>query len=135
MIAPLPGAVDALETLDRLNIRLAVVTNGSPAGQREKISRFDIGRYFEHIFIDAEIGYSKPDARIFQYALDTLHVKPEETWMVGDNLIWDVSGAQQLGIFSVWNDYNMLCLPADANVTPDLIVSSVHEMAKIMERL
>jgi haloacid dehalogenase superfamily, subfamily IA, variant 1 with third motif having Dx(3-4)D or Dx(3-4)E len=132
MISLLPGAGEALELLRSLGIRLAVVTNGAYEGQREKLRRFDIGRYFEKILIDTEIGYSKPDIRFFQYALNELDVEAPDVWTAGDNLEWDVMGPQQLGIFAVWNDYMKTGLPGACGITPDLIVNSIYEMAVII---
>jgi putative hydrolase of the HAD superfamily len=135
MIALLPGSRDALVLLRSLNIRLAVITNGASKVQREKLRRFDIVGFFEKIFIDTEVGYSKPDARIFQHALNELNVKPADAWMVGDNLKWDVFGAQQLKIFAVWNDFKRAGLPEGTQIIPGLIVNSIHEMAVIISNI
>ena len=135
MIALLPGAKEALEMLRGMGIRLAVVTNGASAAQREKLNRFGITHYFEKIFIDTEIGYSKPDKRIFEHALRVMDAQAEETWMAGDNLRWDVFGAQQLDIFAVWNDDKGTGLRPDSEIIPDLIVHSIFEMAGIISEL
>jgi putative hydrolase of the HAD superfamily len=129
------GTVEALQSLQNLNIRMAVVTNGPSAVQRGKLERFGITRFFNHIIIDTEVGFSKPDARIFQTALDRLSLPPSAVWMIGDNLEWDVMGPQQLGIFSVWNDYRQKGLPPGSSVVPDMIVGSVAEMAGNIEVL
>ncbi|MGA9348435.1 MAG: HAD-IA family hydrolase [Anaerolineae bacterium] len=46
--------------------------------------------------IKGEFGVGKPDDRVYLHALDQLNVKPEETWMVGDNLEWDVRAPQRM---------------------------------------
>lgn len=135
MIALLPGALEALNMIRDMGIRMAVITNGASAGQREKLERFEITNYFEKIFIDTEVGFSKPDKEIFQYALEQLKLEPEEAWMVGDNLVWDIYGAQQLGIYAVWNDYRKNGLPGNSKTIPNLIVNSIYEMAKIIEEI
>jgi putative hydrolase of the HAD superfamily len=135
MISLLPGAREALGMIKEMGIRMAVVTNGTSAGQRGKLERFEITHYFEKLFIDTEVGYSKPDKEIFQYALDQLGLEPEEVWMVGDNLIWDIYGAQQLGIYAVWNDYRKKGLPDNPKIVPDLTVSSIFEMAQRIKKI
>ena len=132
MLALLPGAREALELVKQMGIRSAVITNGNSAGQREKLDRFQVREFFEEVFIDTEVGYSKPDKEIFQYALEKMALKPEEVWMVGDNLVWDVYGAQQLGIFAVWNDYRGKGLPENSKIIPDLTVPSIREMAELL---
>ena len=132
MLALLPGSREALELVKEMGIRSAVITNGNSAGQREKLDRFQVREFFEEVFIDTEVGYSKPDKEIFQYALEKMALKPEEVWMVGDNLVWDVYGAQQLGIFAVWNDYRGKGLPENSKIIPDLTVPSIREMAELL---
>src|SRR5262249_54142015 len=44
----------------------------------------------------------KPHPAIYQQALNSLYVMPEEAAMVGNNLVADVLGAQRLGLFTVW---------------------------------
>jgi FMN phosphatase YigB (HAD superfamily) len=33
-----------------------------------------------------------------------LGVGPHETWMVGDNLEWEIVAPQRLGIYAIWHD-------------------------------
>ena len=60
--------------------------------------------------------------------LNRLELSPEETWMVGDNLEWDVAGAQSVGIFGVWNDYAGKGLSSDTSVRPDRIINEIGEL-------
>ena len=81
---------------------LALVTNGGAEGQRAKIERFSIAPLFNHIQIEGEHEFGKPDERAYLHAMNALGVEPHETWMVGDNLEWEVAAPQRLGIFAIW---------------------------------
>ncbi len=48
--------------------------------------------------------------------------------MIGDHLVWDVKAPQELGVYSVWNDYENKGLPPDTDVMPDMIVTSIDDM-------
>lgn len=135
MLHLLPGVREALTELRGMGLRMAVITNGSSEAQRGKIARFGIGAFFEQPFIDAEVGYSKPDPRIFKHALRAMGLRPDEVWMIGDNLTWDVLGAQRADIFGVWNDYRRQGLPTDTPAVPDLIIHSVAELPAHLARL
>lgn len=135
LLALLPGSLKALKMLKDMGIRMAVITNGGSDIQRGKLKRFGITDFFEQVFIDSEVGFSKPDKRIFQYALDTMKLTPGDVWMVGDNLVWDIWGPKQLGIFTVWNDYKNKGLPEDSEIRPELTVGSILEMAEIIDRI
>ncbi len=123
-----PGARETLQTLVERGIKLALVTNGDAEGQNAKIDRFELRAYFQHIFVEGEVGFGKPEPRIYQLAMETLGVSPQNVWMVGDNLEWEVAVPQRLGIYSVWNDWRGNGLPEDSDVVPDRIVSSISEL-------
>ncbi len=128
LIAPFPGALDTLQTLRDRGARLGLITNGNAVMQRCKIDRFGLAPYFDCIVIEGEFGAGKPDLRVYRHALDQFHAASHETWMIGDNLEWDVAAPQQLGIFGVWNDYTGKGLPARTPVRPDLIIRSLTEL-------
>ena len=132
-IRPMDGAIEALDIMKNLGLRLAVVTNGIADTQREKLERFGLTERFEHIFIDTEIGYSKPDSRIFEYALDKMQVQPEAVWMIGDNIRWDVGGPQQIGITGVWINTKQVVIPEDYEIVPDLYCDALLEVAEVLQ--
>jgi putative hydrolase of the HAD superfamily len=123
-----PGALDALAELRRRSVRLALVTNGSRDAQRAKIARFDLAGYFDHIQIEGEHGFGKPEERAYRHALEALGSAAGETWMVGDNLEWEVAAPQRLGIFGIWHDHLGEGLPAGSTVVPDRIIRSLPEL-------
>ena len=127
-IVPLPGAVETLHHLRTLGVTLGLVTNGGSEGQRAKIERFALAAHFDYIGIEGEVGYGKPHRAAYEAALRSLGAAAEETWMVGDNLDWDVSGAQAVGIYGIWLDKHGGGLPEDANARPDRIISSLTEL-------
>ena len=125
---PIPGAVEALRRFTSHGVRLAMITNGNGEGQRAKVERFDLARHFEQVLIEGELGYGKPDRRVYLGAMAALGAKPAETWCVGDNLEWEVAAPQRLGIHSVWVDPTGEGPPSDSAVTPDRIVTSIAEL-------
>ena len=67
-----PGAVDVLTWLRGSGCRLALLTNGAADAQREKIERFRLEPLFDLILIEGELGFGKPDERIYRLALTEL---------------------------------------------------------------
>jgi len=124
------GAYEALNTLKDLNMRMAIITNGNSLQQRGKLERFKLNHFFEMVLVDTEVGFSKPDKRIFELALQKLSLQADEVWMVGDNLVWDIQGAGQLGIYSVWNDFKQEGLPENSSIVPNKIIYSISELAE-----
>jgi putative hydrolase of the HAD superfamily len=123
-----PGAHDAIDALKARGVKLALVTNGAADIQRAKIERFALAHRFDHIQIEGEHGFGKPEERAYRHAMDALGVAAQETWMIGDNLEWEVVVPQRLGIFAIWIDVHGDGLPADSTVKPDRIIHSLTEL-------
>ena len=123
-----PGAIEGLQALKDHGVRLALITNGSSATQRAKIERFDLAAFFDHIQIEGEVGFGKPEPRAYHHAMAALGAEPHETWIVGDHLEWEVRAPQSLGLTAVWCDGFARGLPEDAPCRPDHIVVSLSEL-------
>jgi putative hydrolase of the HAD superfamily len=122
---------DAHETLDRLKergVKLALITNGAAEPQRAKVVRFALEHRFDHIQIEGEHGFGKPEERAYTHAMEVLGVGPHETWMIGDNLEWEVVGPQRLGIYAIWHDGYGVGLPPGSPIKPDRIIRKLSEL-------
>ena len=128
-IQPFPGAIETIRHFRKMGIQLALITNGSKRIQRSKIDKFKLGRFFDHILIEAEFGKGKPDKEVYLHTLNQLGTTPQEAWMIGDNLELDVAAPQRLGIFSIWNDFQHAGLPDNAATRPDKVIHSLSELA------
>jgi putative hydrolase of the HAD superfamily len=123
-----PGAHDAIDALKARGVKLALVTNGAAGTQRAKVERFALTHRFDHIQIEGEHGFGKPEERAYLHAMEALGVTAPETWMVGDNLEWEVEMPQRLGIYAIWIDVHGDGLPTDSTVKPDRIIRSLTEL-------
>ncbi len=92
-----PDVVPALERLRRLGLQLAVVSNANGT-LRAKFERVGLARRVDCVIDSAEVGIEKPDARIFECALERLGARRESTLHVGDIYHVDVVGARAAGI-------------------------------------
>lgn len=124
-----PHAHEVIDALKAEGVLLALVTNGAADVQRAKVARFDLARRFDHVQIEGEHGFGKPEERAYLHAMQALGVGPHETWMVGDNLEWEVAAPKRLGIYAVWHDVLGQGLPPGCAVEPDRIIRSLAELA------
>ena len=123
-----PGAIEAIDTIKAAGVKLALITNGDGPTQRAKVERFGLEHRFDHIQIEGEHGVGKPEDAAYFHALDVLGTKPNDTWMVGDNLEWEVATPQRLGIFAIWHDAYGTGLPDDPPAKPDWIIRSLTDL-------
>src|SRR5262249_18628408 len=123
-----PDALPCLASLRAAGTRLALVTNGDTGMQQDKIARFALGGLFDAILIEGQFGRGKPDPAVYHHVLEALDVAPSEATMVGDNLEWDVAGAQRVGMRGVWIDRASRGLPDGHPITPDRVIASLAEL-------
>ena len=98
---PLPGAIQALEELQALGLRLALVSNTglSPGlALRDLLDRFGMTRFFTAQVYSDELQSWKPDPRMFDEAVFALGIAKEDVLFVGDTPEADILGAQSYGI-------------------------------------
>jgi putative hydrolase of the HAD superfamily len=91
------------EILARLKTRyrLAVVSDAQSAYGLPELRAAGLVEYFEPIIISGDYGYRKPDARLFQTALNELQVCPDEAIFIGNDRFRDVFGARQVGMRTI----------------------------------
>jgi putative hydrolase of the HAD superfamily len=123
-----PNAHEVVDAFRAAGVHLALVTNGAGVDQRAKITRFDLLRRFDHIQIEGEHDFGKPDERAYRHAMAVLGVTPRDTWMIGDNLDWEVRAPKALGIYTIWHDVMGAGLPAQLDVKPDRIIRALAEL-------
>ena len=109
--------------------RLAVVTNGAPDLQREKLDATGLAPYFAIITVSGEFGVGKPDPRIFAHTLARLGVPPTEAVMVGNDLTRDIGGARKAGITGIWVNRTGAANAA-GDTTPDAEIASLLELVQ-----
>jgi putative hydrolase of the HAD superfamily len=126
LVRPFDGALEALAALRERGHRLGLITNGSSVFQRRKLTRFALEPLFDVILIEGELGYGKPDRRVFERALELFDVAAPATCMIGDNLEADIAAARELGIPSIWHDAHGVGLPARA--IADRVIGSLNDL-------
>ncbi|MCG9894153.1 MAG: HAD family hydrolase [Fimbriimonadaceae bacterium] len=96
-----PEAVEVLETLVGLH-PLGLITNGPTDIQRQEIEKLQIGRFFQHIFIEGEQRMGKPNPEVMSRAQEAVGVPAEQILMVGNSFRHDVIPAQAAGWKTAW---------------------------------
>jgi putative hydrolase of the HAD superfamily len=125
---------DTKATLDAMRCRLtlAAITNGPRDMQLDKLEQHACDGHFELFVASGELGYGKPDPRIFRYACTKLGVSPPEVWFVGDSLQNDVAGAKGVGMSAVWLNRDGAGRPP-GGPEPDAEVATLTELLALLE--
>ena len=99
---------DVLPTLNRLqqmNLKMGIISNWDTP-LHAMVEELGLAPYFEVIVAshDQRVRSAKPDAAIFEYALNAVGVSPEEAVHVGDSFEADIMGAHATGIRAILLD-------------------------------
>jgi putative hydrolase of the HAD superfamily len=90
-----PGSIDVLHDLHEGGTRTALLSNaGFDFG--EPFRRAPFARYFERVFVSAELGMIKPDPEIYRHVARELGIEPAAMVFV-DNKKVNVDGAVSVG--------------------------------------
>ncbi|MCY4529911.1 MAG: HAD family hydrolase [Chloroflexi bacterium] len=91
-----------LAYLNDRQVPWGIVTNGS-RNQHRKCRAAGLDQLAPFIIVSEEVGYAKPDPRIFSDALKATGLTgPEQIMFVGDNPIADIDGAKGFGMKVGW---------------------------------
>lgn len=86
--------------------KLAALTDAQSAWALPEMRSVRIADYFYPIIVSGDLGYRKPDIRIFQAVLDELNMAPENVLFVGNDMYCDIYGASQAGMKTVFFSSN-----------------------------
>lgn len=127
------GAIEALEAVKgRYKLGLVSVTGVSPGRlMRDIMEDHGILHYFETLAFSDEVGYVKPNARLFTAALDELGAKPADSVHIGDSVKSDVVGARNTGMRVVWVKSREQRMVAE----PDVTIGSLRQLPEALKAL
>ena len=97
---PFNGVRDVLAELKQRSIGLGVISNWDCTA-RDILTGAGLVDFFDHLVISCEVDCSKPDARIFQLALQKAPVEAHRCLYVGDNYYDDCIGSRKVGMNSL----------------------------------
>ncbi|MFZ6757172.1 HAD family hydrolase [Undibacterium sp. Ji50W] len=114
--------------LERLSAQyqLMIISNGSASMQGRKLHSAGLTHFFEHIFISAEVGYDKPDLRLYSHAL--VYCRQAGVVMIGDDYLNDMQPAMALQLKTIFVNPGKVQVPA----RPDREITSIHALEEAL---
>lgn len=91
-----------LKELEERGLRLGCITNGKSATQRPKLEDLGLAGRLCPAVVTGELGFHKPDARVFHHALEAAELPAADCVYVGDKLDSDALAAEAVGLRGVW---------------------------------
>ena len=102
-IHPYPGVTKMIEELKARGVKVGIITDGRPEGQRNKLEALELD--VDDVVVTDELGgvqFRKPCDIAFRIMMTRWRLNPADIVYVGDNTVKDFQAPQQLGMRSIW---------------------------------
>ncbi len=101
VLSPYPEVKEVLEILKKKNIKLAILSNGTPSLLNQLVNSNNLNNLFDDLFSIEEVKVYKPDLKVYEIPVKKYQIKPKEIIFLSSNT-WDVSGGGNYGYNSIW---------------------------------
>ena len=105
VLSPYPEVKDVLKALKKRNIKLAILSNGTPGLLKELVQSNNLKDLFDDLFSIEEVKIYKPSSKVYDLPIIKYKIKPEEVTFLSANT-WDVSGGGNYGYNAIWVNRN-----------------------------
>ena len=98
-----PGVIEMIQELKKKSIKVGIITDGRPDGQRNKLE--SLGLEVDDVIITDELGgvqFRKPCDISFRIMITRWRLNPADVVYVGDNPAKDFHAPQQLGMRTIY---------------------------------
>lgn len=132
MVAQVP---QVLKTLKDRGYQLGMISNtGMTPGRlfRSYLEELGIIQFFDHLTFSDEVLLSKPAAPIFMHTMTSMGSKVSDTVHVGDHLLNDIVGANDVGMRTIWVegfDHS------EVKVSPTITITHIQDLPDAIECL
>ena len=104
-LSPFSEVKETLENLKKKEMKLSILSNGTPELLNTLVVSNKFDTIFDDIFSIEEVGIYKPDSKVYDLPINKYKIKPNEIIFLSANT-WDVSGGGNYGYNSVWVNRN-----------------------------
>lgn len=126
-----PGVRDFLIDVKSEGVTTVIITDLTAQIQFRKIVYFGLDNYFDFVVTSEEAGFDKPHTASFQMALEKHQVPASEIWMIGDDPVADIEGANKQNLVTVQKIHEGVVVRSDGPGVPDL---TCHDYADLRRR-
>jgi 2-haloacid dehalogenase len=125
-----PDVIDTLERLKAGGMRLAILSNGTPAMLASAAGNSNIARLLDAVLSVEAVGVFKPHPSVYRLAADRLQLTPGEICFLSSNG-WDAYAAKAFGFHAVWcNRFSQS--PERIPDTPDGQIATLAALPEIV---
>ena len=115
--------ISVLKELRQTGYKLGLISNMNKTG-KEILNEFNLVDYIDVCVTSKDALAEKPDPKIFLDTLTLLNVKPAQSVYVGDQILSDIQGSQNVGIIPLLIDRDNV----NVDYSETNKINSLHEL-------
>ena len=127
ILSPFKEVPAVLKSLKEKDLKLAILSNGTPALLNQLVKSNNLDNLFDDLFSIEEVGIYKPDSKVYDIPIKKYNIQKNEVAFLSANT-WDVSGGGNYGYNSIWVNRNN-------NIFDKLDYSPKHQIKQLGELL
>lgn len=96
--------ITVLSSLKKLGYKLCLISNADMidvAYWQES----ELSTYFDEVVFSYEVGFLKPDSKIYEFACKKMRANPSECFFVGDGGSDEIKAAKSFGMHTIFTEY------------------------------
>ena len=125
-----PEVPDTLRRLKAAGMKLAILSNGTPAMLKAAATTAGIADFFDAVLSVEEVRVYKPHPSVYQLACESLNVAADRVCFLSSNG-WDAYSAKAFGFRVLWCN-RLRQHPERIPETPDAEILSLAELPEII---
>ena len=125
-----PEVKETLKLLRKKNIKLSILSNGTPTLLDELVSSNNLKDIFDDIFSVEEVSIFKPNSKVYDIPIKKYNIEKKEVAFLSANT-WDVSGGGNYGFNSIWVNRNNAIFD-NLDYTPENQINNLKHLLDII---
>ena len=105
ILSPYPEVKETINKIKEKNLKLAILSNGTPDLLKELVQSNNLENIFDDIFSIEDVRIFKPDPKVYDIPVNKYKIEKNKIIFLSANT-WDVAGAGNYGFNSVWVNRN-----------------------------
>ena len=105
VLSPYPEVKETINKIKEKNLKLAILSNGTPDLLKELVQSNNLENIFDDIFSIEDVRIFKPDPKVYDIPVNKYKIEKNKIIFLSANT-WDVAGAGNYGFNSVWVNRN-----------------------------
>jgi putative hydrolase of the HAD superfamily len=117
--------------------KVALISNFTYAPViHRSLRKLGLNEFFVAVAVSEEVGWRKPNSRIFHHVLSRLQISAHEAVYVGDSPIEDIRGAKEVGLKTIFvsSQFNDLKDLEESQQIPDHIAKDLSSICLVLSQ-